>query len=55
MSQLKACTVHCHVLGGLSDLPFSNIVGLIFLIFIFFTVLGLSCGTQDLCFIMQNL
>ena len=26
MSQLRACTVRSHVLGGLSDLPFSNII-----------------------------
>ena len=26
MSQLEACTVHSHVLGGLSGLPFSNIM-----------------------------
>lgn len=26
MSQLKACTVHSHVLGGLSGLPVSSII-----------------------------
>ena len=57
MSQLEACTVCSHVLGGLSDLPFSNIItsGFDFLILIYLTVSGLSCGLQDLCSIMWNL
>lgn len=57
MSQLKACTVRSHVLGGLSDLPFSNIItsGFDCFILIYLTVSGLSCGLQGLCCIVWNL